>query len=217
MWELNHKEGWVLKNWCFQTVVLEKSLESPLNCKEIKKKKPKNKNRSILKEINPEFHWKNWCWSWSSNSLATWWEDVTHWRRPWGWEKLTAGGEGSDRGWDGWVASLSPWTWVWANSGIHWRIGKSVCCSPWDLKESDTTLWPNRNKTTSTGILHQWQQGIVSTKRADSGGWTVLTSPDFTDILGMMALFWEQTVAVCRVFCGGAERERPIAQKIWFK
>ena len=83
------------------------------------------KRLSLLKEINPEFHWKNWCWSWSSNCLATRCKEPTHWRRPWGWERLRAGGEGSDRGWHSWVASLSPWTWIWANSGIHWRIEKS--------------------------------------------------------------------------------------------
>ena len=61
-------------------------------------------------------HWKDWCWSWSSNILATGCEDPTHWKRPWCWERLTAGGEGGGRGWDGWMASLTQWTWVWINS-----------------------------------------------------------------------------------------------------
>ena len=60
-------------------------------------------------------HWKDWCWSWSSNTLATWCKELTHWRRPWCWERLKAGGEGDDRGWDGWMASLTQWTWVWVN------------------------------------------------------------------------------------------------------
>ena len=65
-------------------------------------------------------HWKGWCWSWSSSTLATWCEELTHWKRPWFWERLKAGGEGDDRGWDGWMASLTQWTWVWVNSR-SWR------------------------------------------------------------------------------------------------
>ena len=65
-------------------------------------------------------HWKNWCWSWNSNSLATWCEELTHLKRPWCWERLKAGGEGDDRGRDGWMASPTQWTWVWVNSG-SWR------------------------------------------------------------------------------------------------
>ena len=65
-------------------------------------------------------HWKDWCWSWNSNTLATWCEELTHWKRPWCWERLKAGGEGDDRGWDGWMASLIQWTWVWASLGSWW-------------------------------------------------------------------------------------------------
>ena len=58
-------------------------------------------NQSILKEINPEYsHWDDWCWSWSSNTLATWCEESTHWKRPWWWERLKAKGKGSGGGWD---------------------------------------------------------------------------------------------------------------------
>ena len=71
-------------------------------------------------------HWKGWCWcwSWNSNTLATWWEELTHWKRPWCWEGLTAGRGGDDRGWDGWMASLTQWTWVWVNSGSWWCTGR---------------------------------------------------------------------------------------------
>ena len=69
-------------------------------------------------------HWKDWCWNWNSNTLATWCEDLTHWKRPWFWERLRAGGEGDDRGWDGWMASLPQWTWVWVNSGSWWWTGR---------------------------------------------------------------------------------------------
>ena len=99
IWELDHKEGWVPKNWCFWTVVLEKTLECPLDCKGIKPVSPKGN------QLN--FHWKDWCWSWSSNTLATWCEEPTHWKRPWCWERMKAKGEESNRGCDGWMASLT--------------------------------------------------------------------------------------------------------------
>ena len=69
---------------------------------------------------NLDIYWKDWCWSWNSNTLATWCEELTHLKRPWCWARLKAGGEGDDRGWDGWMASLTQWTWVWVNSG-NWR------------------------------------------------------------------------------------------------
>ena len=69
-------------------------------------------------------HWKDWCWSWNSNTLATSCEELTHLKRPWCWERLRAGGEGDDRGWDGWMASLTQWTWVWVNSESWWWTGR---------------------------------------------------------------------------------------------
>ena len=77
-------------------------------------------NQSILKEISPEYSWKDWCWSWNSNTLDTWCKEMTHMKRPWCWERLKAGEEGDDRGWDGWMASPTRWTWVWVNSGSLW-------------------------------------------------------------------------------------------------
>ena len=81
-------------------------------------------NQSILKEISLGVHWKDWCWSWNSNILATSWEELTHLKRTWCWEGLGAGGEGDDRGWDGWMASATWWTWVWVNSGSWWWTGR---------------------------------------------------------------------------------------------
>ena len=112
MWELHHKEGWAPKNWCFWTVVLEKTLESPLDCKEIQPVHPKGN------------HWKDWCWSWNSNTLATWYEELTHWRRSWRWERLKAGRQGDNRGWDSWMASPIWWTWVWVSSRSWWWTRK---------------------------------------------------------------------------------------------
>ena len=81
-------------------------------------------NQSILKEISSGVHWKDWCWSWNSSTLATWCEELTHWKRPWCWEGLGAGGEGDNRGWDGWMASPIWWAWVWVNSGSWWQTGR---------------------------------------------------------------------------------------------
>ena len=81
-------------------------------------------NQSILEEFNLNIHWRDWCWSWSSNTLATWCKEPTHWKRPWCWERLRAGGEGDDRGWDGWMASPTWWAWVWAGFGSWWWTGK---------------------------------------------------------------------------------------------
>ena len=80
-------------------------------------------NQSILKEISPNIHWKNWCWNWNSNTLTTWCEELTHLKRPWCWERLMTGREGDNRG-DGWMASTTRWTWVWVNSGSGWWTGR---------------------------------------------------------------------------------------------
>ena len=82
-------------------------------------------NLSILKEISPGVHWKDWCCSWSSNALAIWCEELTHLKRPICWERLRTGGEGDDRGWDGWMASLTQWTWVLVNFRSWWWTGRS--------------------------------------------------------------------------------------------
>ena len=113
MWELDCEESWAPKNWCFGTVVLEKTLESPLDCKEIQ-----SKRKSVL-----NIHWRDWCWSWYSNALATWCTELTNWKRPCCWGRLRAG-EGDDRGWNGWIASSTQWRWIWADSGRWWRTGK---------------------------------------------------------------------------------------------
>ena len=68
-------------------------------------------------------HWKDWCWSWNSNTLATWCEELTHWKRPWCWERLRAG-EGGNRGWNGGMASPTQWSWLWVNSRSWWWTGK---------------------------------------------------------------------------------------------
>ena len=80
--------------------------------------------QSILKEISPEYSLKDWCWSWNCNTLATWCKELTHWKRPWCWERLKVGGKGIDRGWDGWMASPTWWTGVWVSLGSWWWTGR---------------------------------------------------------------------------------------------
>ena len=135
MWELDHKESWAPKNWCFWTVVLEKTLKSPLGCKEIQ-------------PVHPQ---RNQCWisigrtdvEAETNTLATWCEEPIHLKRPWFWERLKAGGEGVTEdemvGWHHWLDGHD----CEQATGIGVGQGSLACCSPWGCKESDTTEWLN--------------------------------------------------------------------------
>ena len=104
------------KNWCFWTVVLEKTLESPLDCKEIQPVHTKGDQpwvffgRNDAKAENPVL--------WPPHA------ELSHWKRPWCWEGLGAGGEGDNRGWDGWMASPTQWMWVWVNFRSWLRTGR---------------------------------------------------------------------------------------------
>ena len=100
MWELDHKESWALRNWCFWTVVLEKTLESPLDCKEIQPVHPKGNQPS-------KFTGRT-----DAEALILWPPDAKSQLIG----KYSDAGKGWDRGWNGWMASLTQWIWVWANS-----------------------------------------------------------------------------------------------------
>ena len=117
MWELDYKDSWALKNWCFWTVVLEKTLESLLDCKEIQPVHPKwDQSWVFFGRTNVEAETPI-LWPPDSKKL-------THLKRPWCWEKLRAGGKGDSRGWDSWMASLTQWSWVWVNSSSWWWTGR---------------------------------------------------------------------------------------------
>ena len=116
MWELDHKESWAPKNWCFKLWCWRRLLRVPWTAR--------RSNLSILKEISPEYSLEGLMLKLKLQYLATWWEELTHLKRPWCWERLKAGGEGDDRGGDGWMASLTQWTWDWVNSRSWWRTGK---------------------------------------------------------------------------------------------
>ena len=141
MWELDYKESWTPKNWCFWTVVLEKTLESlglrgdPTS---------PSWRRSVL-----NIHWKDWCWSWSSNTLATWCEELIHL------ERLKAG-EGDDRGWDGWMASPTRWTWVWVNSRSWCGTGR-----PGVLRFMESQRVGHGWATELNLVYPEWQKGLV--------------------------------------------------------
>ena len=119
-------------------------------------------NQSIVKEINPDVFWKDWCWSCSSNTLTTWCKEPTHWKRTWLWGRLSAGREGDNRGWDGWMASLIQWTHIWANSGREWRTGNlgmlqfmgSQMSRTWLSNWNTTTIYSSMCKLASGGLMY---------------------------------------------------------------
>ena len=118
MWELDHEESWATKNWCFWTVVLEKTLERPLDCTEIEPVIPKeNQSWVFIGRIDAEVE-APILWPPDAKSCLIG-------KRPWCRERLKAGREGDDRGWDDWMTSLTWWTWVWASSRRWWRTGKA--------------------------------------------------------------------------------------------
>ena len=111
-WTIKKAEHWKIdafELWCWrdswESVRVQGDPTSP------------SERKSVL-----NIYWKDWCWSW--NTLATWCEELTHFKRPWCWERLKAGGEGDDRGWDSWMVSLTQWTWVWVNSRSWWWTGR---------------------------------------------------------------------------------------------
>ena len=144
-------ECWTIKkpkHW--RTDVFElwhwRRLLSPLDCKEIK---PGHQRKSVL-----NIHWKDWCWSWNSSTLATWCEELTHLKKPWCWERLKVGGEGDDRGWDCWMASSTPWIWVSVNSRSWWWTGRPGVLQSMGL-QSQTRLsdWTEAYPRTTVNYL----------------------------------------------------------------
>ena len=116
MWESDCEEDWALKNWCFWTVVLEKTLESPLDCKEIQPVHSKG-----------DQPWDFFGRNDAKAEIPVLWPPhakLTHWKRLWCWERLGAERERDDRGWDGWMALLTLWSWVWVNSRSWWWTGR---------------------------------------------------------------------------------------------
>ena len=131
MWELDYKESWAPKNWCVFTVVLEKLLRVSWTTR--------RSNQSILKEISPEYSLEGLMLKLKLQYFGhLMWR--THLKRPWCWKRLKVGGEWDGRGWDGWMASPTRWTWVWVNSrcwqwtgrpGVLWFMGSQRVGHDW--------------------------------------------------------------------------------------
>ena len=108
--KVEHQRTDAFKLWCWRRLLRDKQ---------------ENQTSPSYSKSAMNIHWRDWCWSWSSNTLATWGEELTHWKRTWCRERLKAGGEGDDRRWDGCMASPTQWTWVWVSSESWWWTGKS--------------------------------------------------------------------------------------------
>ena len=113
-WTIKKAECWridAFELWCWRRL-----LRDPWTAKW--------SNESILKKSVLNMHWKGWCWSWNFNNLARWCKEPTHWKNTLMLEKLKADWGGYDRAWDGWVASLTHWTWFWESYMSLWRTGR---------------------------------------------------------------------------------------------
>ena len=110
-------------------------------------------NQSILKEMSPGISLEGMMLKLKLQYFGHLCEELTHWKRLWCWEGLGAGGEGDDRGWDRWMASLTWWTWVWVNSEIGDWQGGLACLDSWGHKESDTTEWLSWSVDTHRNLL----------------------------------------------------------------
>ena len=138
MWELDSTENWAPKNWWFWNVVLEKILESSLECKEIQPVQPKgNQSWIFIGRTDVEAE--------TPHNLATWCEEPTHWKRPWCWARLKAG-EGDDRGWDGWIASSTRWTLSLSKFSEMVMDREAWQAAVHGITESGTTKQLNNNK-----------------------------------------------------------------------
>ena len=154
MWELNNKESWAPKElMLWNCGAGRRLLRVPWTAR--------RSNQPILKEISPEYSLEGLM---LKLKLPIFWpcEELTHLKRPWYWERLKVGGEGDDRGWDGWMTSPTQWTRVWVNLGVGDGQGGLVCCGPWCHKESDTIEQLNWSK-----LMTPKEWGLcLSTKKA---------------------------------------------------
>ena len=111
-------------------------------------------------------HWKDWCWSWNSNTLATSCEEQTHLKSPWCWERLKVRGEGDDKRWDCWMTSLTQWTWVWVNSESWWWTGRPGMLQSMGLQKVGHD-W-------MTELNPQLSSETVSLKNLETSHWSLL-------------------------------------------
>ena len=144
-WTVKKAEHWridVFELWCWRRL-----LRVPWSAR--------RSNQSIERKSVLNIHWKDWCWSWNSKTLATLCEELTHLKRPWCWERLQMGREGIDRGWDGWMASPTRWTWVWISFRSWWWTGKPVMLQSMGLQ------WVGHNEATELN----WSQAFSTCRK----------------------------------------------------
>ena len=149
MWELDHKEGWALKNWCFWIVVLEKTLESPLDCKEIQPVNPKGTQSWVFignTDAEAEAPKSDYLMQRTDSLEKTLMLGKVKGRRKRG-----------HRGWDGWMASWTWWTWVWASSRSWWWTGKPSVLQSMGLQDS---YWASERELNWT--RYEEMQGLRS-------------------------------------------------------
>ena len=172
--------------------------------------------------------------SWSSNALAIWCKEPTHWKRPWCWERLRAGREGDNRGWDGWMASLIQWTWAWASSGRWWRTGKVGMLQYMGLQRSGHSLATEQQQTfggegwalvllhcpvivhgPSLRMRHDFERGVFFQPKASSKGGLCWELPAAT-ITGVTRLFtaaWRIVMQAWLICCLTEEIWGPWSQR----
>ena len=165
MWELDHKESWAPKNWCFWTVVLEKTLESPLDCKEMQAVHPKGDQSWVfIGRTDAE-----------AEALILWPPDAKNWliwKDPEAGKDWSGGGEGDERGWGGWMASPIRWTWVWASSGSWWWSGRPGVLQPMGSQRVGHNWVAELNLTESSDdFFLKPQQPGVRRHYGDEGQW----------------------------------------------
>ena len=200
MCELDYKESWVQKNWCFWIVVLKKTAESPLDCQEIQPVHPKGDQSLCV-------YWMDLYWSWNCNTLGTWCEDLTHLKRPCCWERLKGGGKWDNRGWDSQMASPTQWTWVWVNSGSWWRTGRPGVLWFMGLQRVGHDWVTELNFENSSYSLHcipffdVWLADIFSysvaclfsfTEFSKEQSFLILMKSNFSNFLFCVSCFWCQ-------------------------
>ena len=165
-------------------MVLEKTLESPLDCKEIKLVNPKgNQSWIFIGRTDAD-----------SNTLATWCEELTHWKIPWYWERIMAGGEGDDRGGDGWMALPTRWTWDWASPVSWWWTGKPGVLQSMGSQRVGHN-WATKVNRDQGNTKSEWSIQQLPTGVAITGSW-------LEDGKGAM---WEPQV--CRSGCTEESRK----------
>ena len=166
MWELDYKESWEPKNWCFELWCWRRLLRVPWTAR--------RSNQSILKEISPEYSLEGLMLKLKPQYFGHLMRRADSLKRPWCWERLRARGEGDDRGWDGWVVSPTRWTWVWVNSRSWWWTGKlGVLQSTGSQSRTQLSDWTelnwispkcNRRRIGSSKGLHSLLKVFINRK-----------------------------------------------------